>query len=241
MPQEKARFEKSEDNKMKLPKIKKCLESRMLGNLHVRFGVGVGVQIPGLHHRIDCNSFPLCRTFDEMMSYLKALKDEKHDYQTLVIDSLDWAEKLVFAHVCKQFGAKNIEKADGGYARGYEHALTYWDQMIDAIRPLREEKGMIIILLAHAKIEKHNDPESAEFDRFSPKLHKKANALWCEWCDAILLATREFGAAKGEKSGGKRILRCIPSATCNAKNRYNLPEIMPLEWEPLMKQLIANN
>ena len=191
--------------------------------------------------RIDCNSFPLCRTFDEMMSYLKALKDEKHDYQTLVIDSLDWAEKLVFAHVCKQFGAKNIEKADGGYARGYEHALTYWDQMIDTMRPLREEKGMIIILLAHAKVEKHNDPESAEFDRFSPKLHKKANALWCEWCDAILLATREFGAAKGEKSGGKRILRCIPSATCNAKNRYNLPEIMPLEWEPLMKQLIANN
>jgi hypothetical protein len=26
------------------------LESRMLGNLHVRFGVGVGVQLPGLHH-----------------------------------------------------------------------------------------------------------------------------------------------------------------------------------------------
>ena len=29
---------------------KKCLESRMLRKLHVRFGVGVGVQSPGLHH-----------------------------------------------------------------------------------------------------------------------------------------------------------------------------------------------
>jgi len=29
---------------------KRYLESRMLGNLHVRFGVGVGVQSPGLHH-----------------------------------------------------------------------------------------------------------------------------------------------------------------------------------------------
>ena len=191
--------------------------------------------------RIDCDSFPLCRSYEEMAGCLKTLKDEKHDYQTLVIDSLDWAEKLVWACVCKQFGAKNIEKVDGGYQRGYEHALTCWEQIIDAIRPLRDEKGMIVILLAHAKIEKHNDPESTEFDRFSPKLHKKANALWCEWCDAILLATREFGAAKGEKSGGKRILRCIPSATCNAKNRYNLPEIMPLEWEPLMEQLIANS
>ncbi len=188
--------------------------------------------------RISCDSFPLCRSFEEMIGNIRTLKDEKHDYQTLVIDSLDWAEKLIFAHVCKQFGVKNIEKADGGYARGYEHALTCWDQTIDAIRPLREEKGMIVILLAHAKIEKHNDPESAEFDRFSPKLHKKANALWCEWCDAILLATREFGAAKGEKIGGQRILRCAPSATCNAKNRYNLPEIMPLQWEPLMEYFV---
>ena len=26
------------------------LESRMLENLHVRFGVGAGVKLPGLHH-----------------------------------------------------------------------------------------------------------------------------------------------------------------------------------------------
>ena len=31
-------------------RVQNHLESRMLGNLHVRFGVGVGVQLPGLHH-----------------------------------------------------------------------------------------------------------------------------------------------------------------------------------------------
>lgn len=30
--------------------VKKYLESRMLRKLHVRFGVGVGVQAPDLHH-----------------------------------------------------------------------------------------------------------------------------------------------------------------------------------------------
>lgn len=30
--------------------VKNRLESRMLGNLQVRFGVGVGVKLPGLHH-----------------------------------------------------------------------------------------------------------------------------------------------------------------------------------------------
>ena len=34
-------------------KIKEYLESRMLGNLHVRFGVGVGVQSPDLHHSVE--------------------------------------------------------------------------------------------------------------------------------------------------------------------------------------------
>ena len=39
--------------------VKKHLESRMLGNLHVRVGVGAGVELPGPHHyefsgRNDC-------------------------------------------------------------------------------------------------------------------------------------------------------------------------------------------
>ena len=34
----------------RLAGVENCLESRMLGNLHVRFGVGAGVKLPGLHH-----------------------------------------------------------------------------------------------------------------------------------------------------------------------------------------------
>ncbi|MCL2120173.1 MAG: hypothetical protein FWH27_17295, partial [Planctomycetaceae bacterium] len=67
------------------------------------------------------------------------------------------------------------------------------------------------------------------------------NAFLCEWCDAILLATRERSAAKGEKSGGERILRCIGSPTCVAKNRYNLPEMLPLDWPALMNALTAKS
>ena len=100
---------------------------------------------------------------------------------------------------------------------------------------------MIVILLAHAKIEKFADPESTAFDRFSPRLNKNATALLCEWCDAILLATREHGAAKGEKSGGQRILRCVGTPACVAKNRYGLPEMLPLSWSALMNGLAGNS
>jgi len=35
----------------------KHLESRMLGNLHVRFGVGARVRLPGLHHDVIVERF----------------------------------------------------------------------------------------------------------------------------------------------------------------------------------------
>lgn len=36
---------------------------------------------------IDCAKFPLVGSFDEMMNQLAAIRDEEHEYQTLVIDS----------------------------------------------------------------------------------------------------------------------------------------------------------
>jgi len=36
---------------------------------------------------------------------------------------------------------------------------------------------MCVILLAHAKVEKFEDPESVAYDRYSPRLHKHAAAL----------------------------------------------------------------
>jgi len=187
--------------------------------------------------QIETDSFPLATSFEDVMEALTVLAQEAHDYQTVVIDSLDWLERLIWDAVCKRFGAKNIEKVDGGYGKGFSHALTEWRQVIDALRYLREEKGMVVILLAHSKVEKFTDPESSPFDRFSPRLNKQASAMLCEWCDAVLLATRKLGGAKGDKSGGERILRCVGSPACLAKNRYSLPEMLPLAWSAIVSAL----
>lgn len=58
------------------------------------------------------------------MAALKSLINEKHDYESVVIDSLDWLERLVWDKLCQQYGVESIEKVDGGYARGYMHALS---------------------------------------------------------------------------------------------------------------------
>lgn len=117
--------------------------------------------------QIDCESFPLARTFADVVGALSELYAEQHPYQTVVIDSLDWLERLVWDDVCREYGVKSIEKADGGYAKGYTHALTQWRQILDGLDALRNDRNMAIILLAHAKVEKFDDPESAAYDRYA--------------------------------------------------------------------------
>ena len=205
--------------------------------------------------QIDCDSFPLARSFEEVMAALSALYSEAHDYQTVAIDSLDWLERLIWDAVCREFGVKSIEKVDGGYAKGYTHALTPWREVVDGLDALRRERGMAVILIAHTKVEKFEDPESAAYDRYSPRLHKHASALLTEWCDAVLFATRKFRTESEDAGfnrtrsiavalgaeGGERILRTVGGPSCIAKNRYSLPAELPLSWQALMAAMTREN
>lgn len=200
---------------------------------------------------IDCDRFPLATSFDEVLAALTDLHSEKHDYQTVALDSLDWLERLIFDALCRQHNVSCIEKVDGGYARGYTHALGYWRQILDALNRLRVDRRMVVICIAHAKVEKFEDPESSAYDRYSPRLNKHASALVCEWSDAVLFATRKFRTQSEDKGfnrkrtiatalgkdGGERILRCVGGPSCIAKNRYSIAEELPLSWPAFMSAL----
>ena len=201
--------------------------------------------------QIDCHAFPLATSFEEVVASLTALAGEEHDYQTVVIDTLDWLERLIWQRVCADRNVKNIE--DIGYQKGYVFALDCWRRITDGLDKLRNDRGMCVVLLAHCKIEKFEDPESPAYDRYSPRLHKHANALVTEWADAVLFATRKivtrtedqgFGqkrtiASGNTRDGGERVLRCVGSPACVAKNRYSLPAELPLSWAELMNHIAA--
>jgi hypothetical protein len=201
---------------------------------------------------IDCDKFPLAKTFEEVVAALDELRQEAHDYQSVVIDSLDWLERLIFDALCREFHVTSVEKVDGGYGKGYTHALSLWRQVIDRLSVLRNDRGMCVILIAHAKIEKFEDPEASAYDRYSPRLNKHAAALIAEWCDAVLFATRKIVtktedagfnrkrtvAAGLGQHGGDRILRAVGGPACVAKNRYGISGELPLNWADFMNALI---
>ncbi len=188
--------------------------------------------------------FPVAKSFDEVMSYLSAIRDEKHDFKTVVLDTADWLERLIHDKVCNQFGASNIERVDGGYGRGYVHALGYWRKVLAVLDEIRTRRKMIVLILAHCKVERFEDPENASYDRYCPRLQKLANALLCEWADAVLFATQRMrvDAATGKATpigadGGQRVLRCIGGPACVAKNRFDLPAEIDLSWQSFVDNI----
>lgn len=189
----------------------------------------------GIRH-LDVPVFPQPETWDDVIEALRTLAGEKHDFKTLVVDTVDWLEPLVWEHVCRKNGWDTIESA--GYGKGYTIALDEWRRFLGSLEAARAAAGMEIILLAHAAVKNFSDPKSEhDWSRYEVKLHRGAAALLREWCDVGLFACfEEWGAkkrgqakAKGETSG-RRVIYTQHSPAYDAKSRWQLPEVLPLAY-----------
>jgi len=173
-----------------------------------------------------------------VMASLAALYKESHDFKAVAIDSLDWLEQLIWRSVCESRGVSSIE--DFPYGRGYTFALDAWRRVLAGLDALRDERGMHVLLIAHAKIERFQHPETDSFDRFVPRLHRLAAAMIQEWSDEVLFACFKVFTKKSDEgfnrkrtqglTTGERILRTTERPAHLAKNRLGLPDEIPLEW-----------
>lgn len=196
---------------------------------------------------IDCHRFPMATSLQQVLDAIAALYQEDHGFRTVVIDSLDWLERLIWAEVCLKRGVPSIE--DIAYGKGYAFALGHWRDVLDGLTALRNERDMTVVLLAHAKVERFENPETESFDRYAPRLHKTACALVIEWCDEVLFANyRVFTKATDEGFNrtrvqgvgtGERVLRTSERPAHIAKNRLGLPDELPLDWAALAEFLPA--
>lgn len=190
---------------------------------------------------IETNSFPLLATYQEVEAALLSLYSEAHDFGTVVVDSTDWLEPLIWKHVCDKNQWASIETP--GYGRGYVEANAVWREFLDKLNTLRMEKGMAIILIAHSAVKNFKAPDTEAFDRYELKMQKGALGLIVEWADAILFAQEETAIKKevvGQNtrargiSTGRRIMNTNAKPSFIAGNRYSLPDVLPLEWNALV-------
>lgn len=197
--------------------------------------------------QLDVDAFPLAATWDNVMAAFGSLYTEPHEYKTLVVDSLSALEELIWQQVAKAANKGNIE--DLGYGKGYIIALDYWKQFWDGINALRD-KGMMPVLIAHSNIKRYDSPEVEPYDRYQIKLHERAFQLVYERADVIGFANYETNVTKAEVGfnqkvargigTGRRLLHLNEKPAYIAKNRYSLPDSIPLDWSEFMGSFNQN-
>lgn len=194
--------------------------------------------------KIDADAFPTPRNYADVRQALDALVNEEHQYRTVVIDSLDWLEPLIWQHTCEKNSWSSIEQP--GFGKGYVEALRYWREFLDRLNYLRDQKSMTTILVGHSEIKQFHAPDSEAFDRYIIKLQKSASALVSEHCDVIAFASYKTNTVKAEERGrvrtrgigsGERVLYTEERPAWLAKNRFDLPPEMPMDWEEFAKAI----
>jgi hypothetical protein len=194
---------------------------------------------------IEVPAFPLATSFEDVVGALATLGKEEHNFKTVVIDSLDWLEPLVWNATCKRLGVTSIEAP--GYGKGYVESSIEWKQFFQYVTALRDFKNMNVIMIAHGAITRVEDPVHPAYDTHGLKLHKRAAAIAEEYSDIVgyaamktLLTTEAAGF--GEKrnraiSTGEHILYLSGTPAFMAKNRYHMPDNVSLDWEEFAKYL----
>ena len=185
---------------------------------------------------LNVDHFPLATSFQDVMDAIASLYKENHAFETVVIDSLDWLEAIIQREIEQKYDAKDL-----AYGKGSLIAAERWREILDGLNALRNDKGMAVILIAHTTIKRFDSPEVEPYDRYQPKLQERSNAVVREWADAVLFANYRTIVKKDDVgfnqtnnrgiSTGERLLFTSERPAYMAKNRYNMPESIPLSWD----------
>jgi hypothetical protein len=185
--------------------------------------------------QINCSRIDPPESWQDACDQVEALITEEHDYETVVLDTLDGLEGLLFRDICHEARAKSIEYVGGGYGKGFTRAVEKWREMLLSLERLRAKRGMGVVLVAHATVKMFANPEGADYDRWIPRMNERSWGAIYGWCDAALFAhyrvanTESDSDKKGKAvADGTRWLRCAKSAAVEAKNRYGMPDLVPL-------------
>ena len=196
----------------------------------------VYIDTEGSTKHMDVARFDPPAELGDVLEQLNWVLGNAEQVGTIVIDTVDWLEKLIFQAVCAEKKIQNIE--DIGYGKGYVYAKQKMQQILELLDAI-VARGVHVVMVCHSMIRKFEQPdEMGSYDRYMLKLNEKNIApIVKEWVDMMLfvnyrtdIVTDPDGKTKKGKGGQKRIMYANHSACWDAKNRFCLPDEMPFDF-----------
>lgn len=180
-------------------------------------------------------------SWEMLLQEVQYVIDHPECCRTLVIDTADWAEQLEIADLCAKKGWSGVE--DAGFGKGYQYSAEEFGRLLNLLTEV-VEKGVNAVLTAHAWLRKIELPdEIGSYDHWEMKTSKKVAPMIREWADMVLFANYKTivinvdgrGAQKGKNKaqGGKRVIYTTHHSCWDAKNRYRLPDEIPMDYEAI--------
>lgn len=176
---------------------------------------------------------------DNISYTLNELLTQPHEYKTVVLDTADNLWRLCADYVCAENKWSDIEKP--GFGKGYAMASDRFRLVLGMFDRLIAS-GVNVVVVSHAKVDKVNPPDNAEYSKYCIKVAapaKQAEAsreFLKEWCDCLLFCNFDMtvDSSKGKAVGkSKRVVNTVPAPAWEAKNRYSLPETMEMTAETM--------
>ena len=213
--------------------------------LAAQFPKPLFIDTEGSSDHLDVRRLPSPDTWAMLLDEVRWVRDFPAECGgTLVVDTLDWAERLCFEHVCKQNGWESIENPKWG--KGYTIAYEEFGKLVNLLTECRDA-GLNVVAVCHAVKEKVEQPdEMGTYDSWGPKLLNSRKTsiagMVKEWADAVLflnfktvvVATDVGSDGKARKhkaqNGKDRVMYASHAAAWDAKNRWGLPDECPLDY-----------
>jgi hypothetical protein len=173
---------------------------------------------------IQANRTPYLSTWPEINQWLLAMVNEQHPYQALVIDSIDWMMRRVEEHVSGSTGKldQTLGRSHGGFGNGKQVMKNHVYQILLPQLDRIVNRGIAVILLAHARRTEITDVDGITTEKITADLTDDYLPVFVEWSDFVCLARMD--------ENGKRVLVTQETLRALAKNRYNMPPVVPLDW-----------
>ncbi len=202
----------------------------------------------GAHNIKGITRFPdkgCIPTWEALLGYVAAFANGEHSFKSLVLDTADVAAVLCFNKLVAESGKGSYEKMP----YGKEDALALkFRELLMGLEKCRN-RGMLVIVLAHASVRKVNNASIGEYYQYTGKMQKDLWAVLYNWVDIAMFARKEmaiYQPDKGKAMGmvdGARYLYAESDTGFEAKQRagYSLPKQMPLDFDALMEALRAGD